>query len=80
MRITSQLCRKQIAHLEEELKDFKNVEMSNMSDDTERKIKSLVREWERRIAVVEAEREQVIFFNSWHDNFLNQHKIRIFAK
>ncbi len=29
-----------------------------MSDDTERKIKTLVREWERRIAVVEAQREQ----------------------
>jgi hypothetical protein len=50
--------RKQIAALEEELQDLKSVELSNMSDDTERKIKTLVREWERRIAIVEAQREQ----------------------
>jgi hypothetical protein len=53
------LYRKQIAALEEELQDLKNVELSNMSDETERKIKTLVREWERRIAIVEAQREQV---------------------
>jgi hypothetical protein len=31
-----------------------------MTEDTEQKIKSLVREWERRMAVMDAEREQVI--------------------
>ena len=51
--------KKKLVLLEQELNDWKKSGLEDLSDETEQKLKVLIRDWERKLALKEVEHSQV---------------------